>query len=65
MNNSNGLALLARVRTNSRVTIRTEDGHMMTGPAWRDTKGLPWLATLPNRRVAITESNIVRVQAYD
>lgn len=69
MNNSNGAAMLARIKPGDLVTVRTRDGGQATGRAHRDTESLGALLN-PDRlevrdargfRRTITADNVVRV----
>jgi hypothetical protein len=65
MNNSNGSALLARVREGALVTIRTADGRQTTGRAqWSELWRAFSIACAHNAalRESVTAGNITRVQ---
>ena len=62
MNNTNGAALLARVKAGDLVTVRTPSGSLLTGRYRENTLGLP-LAIAPGGRFQfVTAGNIIRVQ---
>jgi hypothetical protein len=66
MNNSNGDALLARVKAGNLVTVRAIGGELLTGRAKRTRSGMGkevWaITTGPHTSAEMTAGNIVRVR---
>ena len=63
MNNSNGHALLARITTGARVTVRRPDGGQSTGRAEMSAHGQWRARTGPMFSEPVTAANIIRVQS--
>lgn len=64
MNNSNGAALLARVKAGDLVTVRRRDGGQSTGIAEYRATGL-YARTGPLFSQPIMESNIISIRPRD